>query len=663
MTFQELVLHNVGIFSGRQVVNLEPSSPERPLILFGGLNGGGKTTILEALQLVLYGARFNGVRRSGQSYASYLEALIHKNADLKEGASLELLFKNTLAEDESVHRIIRTWAKKGKKIQEQIEVYTNDQYDAEMTDEWDERIESMLPHKLCNLFFFDGEQIEKLAEPEQTHDILSTAISSLLGLELVDQLVVDLSVTKTGRLKRQAPKKTQGELDGVIDELEEKKKVLESQENSRREIALILGRANNEFERATLLYRRQGGDLLEQLNELEAKKAKAESEVEGHREALRANASGALPLLLVRPELEELEKLASEEQELVTLKHAEPFIKAREQEILEWLERNNVDGSAREQLANFLRTNGPHGLNKPGNRPAIDLSFTGLSQLQALRDEVLPQAFGSAMETLENLEVTLDKTKTIERELARVPDKEGLVDILSRREKARHEISQKNQALELIEAEIQKTQSEIDRINKRRLEIEEEIQLGSLRDEFDKRFLQTTDTLSESLTEFKTMVLRRHLGRLEESILECYQRLLRKSSLINRISICPLKLELSLVDHSQKVVEPKTLSAGERQLLATAILWGLARCSGRNLPVVIDTPLGRLDGSHRDKLVQNYFPHASNQVLMLSTDEEVAGKYYEKLVPSISTEYEISYDETTGGSCIKNGYPFRSVAA
>lgn len=661
MTFQELVLHNFGVFSGRHIVGLEPCSPDKPVILFGGLNGGGKTTILEALQLVLYGARFNGVRRSGQSYASYLESLIHKKSDKKEGASLELQFRNTLAKDELIHRIIRTWSKKGKKIQEQVRIYTNNQYDPEMTDEWDERIETMLPHKLCNLFFFDGEQIEKLAEPEETHDILSTAISSLLGLELVDQLVVDLAVTKTNRLKRQAPQKSQAELDEVMYELEEKKKLLASQEDSRREIVMGIGRANNELERATLLYRRHGGDLFDQLTELETKKAKAELEAEARRELLRANASAALPLVLVHSELKELERLSSEAQELVSQKNAEPFIKAREREILDWLEKNSVKKAVREQLGRFLSRDESNCLNKHNEGLVIELSLRGLSQLRDLLDEGLSQAFRPAMETLKSLEIVVDEIATMERELARVPDKEGLVDILSRRERARHEISSQNQALESIEEEIRRTQNEIERVNKRRLEIEEEVQLGSLRDEFDKRFFRTTDTLTESLTAFKTMVLSRHLGRLEESILECYQMVLRKTSLISRISICPLTLALSLIDHSQKIVEPKSLSAGERQLLATAILWGLARCSGRNLPVVIDTPLGRLDGGHRDKLIQNYFPYASNQVLMLSTDEEVAGKYYEGLVPKISLEYEIFYDEAVGGSSIKNGYPFRSV--
>jgi DNA sulfur modification protein DndD len=98
------------------------------------------------------------------------------------------------------------------------------------------------------------------------------------------------------------------------------------------------------------------------------------------------------------------------------------------------------------------------------------------------------------------------------------------------------------------------------------------------------------------------------------------------------------------------------LSAGERQLLAVAILWGLGRAAGRPLPAVIDTPLGRLDSEHRTKLIEGYFPFASHQVILLSTDEEIAGAYYEKLRPWIAHEYRLQYCEERDVTTIEIGY-------
>ena len=107
---------------------------------------------------------------------------------------------------------------------------------------------------------------------------------------------------------------------------------------------------------------------------------------------------------------------------------------------------------------------------------------------------------------------------------------------------------------------------------------------------------------------------------------------------------------------SGNALEPAKLSAGERQLLAIAILWGLAEASGKELPTVIDTPLGRLDGIHRSNLVNNYFPKAGQQVILLSTDEEIVGDYYKQLKPYIAREFHISYNEPAKTSGFNQGY-------
>ena len=103
-------------------------------------------------------------------------------------------------------------------------------------------------------------------------------------------------------------------------------------------------------------------------------------------------------------------------------------------------------------------------------------------------------------------------------------------------------------------------------------------------------------------------------------------------------------------------MSPSRLSAGERQLLAIAVLWGLAEASGKEIPTVIDTPLGRLDGKHRNKLINNYFPNASQQVILLSTDEEINGEYYKQLSPSICREYHLQYNEQQQSSAFTEGY-------
>ena len=63
-----------------------------------------------------------------------------------------------------------------------------------------------------------------------------------------------------------------------------------------------------------------------------------------------------------------------------------------------------------------------------------------------------------------------------------------------------------------------------------------------------------------------------------------------------------------MFDKNQKLIPVNMLSAGEKQIYAISVLWALAKISGRALPMIIDTPLGRLDVHHRDQLVKTSFP-------------------------------------------------------
>ena len=76
----------------------------------------------------------------------------------------------------------------------------------------------------------------------------------------------------------------------------------------------------------------------------------------------------------------------------------------------------------------------------------------------------------------------------------------------------------------------------------------------------------------------------------------------------------------------------------------------------KKLPTIIDTPLGRLDSNHRMHLVENYFPKAGEQVLLLSTDEEINKSLKNKLDPYIAKSYHLKYDSENQTTSIKEGY-------
>jgi DNA sulfur modification protein DndD len=114
---------------------------------------------------------------------------------------------------------------------------------------------------------------------------------------------------------------------------------------------------------------------------------------------------------------------------------------------------------------------------------------------------------------------------------------------------------------------------------------------------------------------------------------------------MRRVSIDAATFAVTIKDKDGQPIAKDQLSAGEKQVYAISMLWALSKTSGRPLPVIVDTPLARLDRDHRSLLAQHYFPAASHQVVILSTDTEVDEDYFEQLAPAISKAYLLEFDQ------------------
>ena len=196
----------------------------------------------------------------------------------------------------------------------------------------------------------------------------------------------------------------------------------------------------------------------------------------------------------------------------------------------------------------------------------------------------------------------------------------------------------------------------IDRLGLRALDSE-------LEQDEHTRMLKHSARVRETLGRLRTRIIGRHTETIESLMLESFRSLLRKTDLVRGLHIDPATFAPTLTGNDGKLLPFDRLSAGERQLLATAMLWGLARASGRPIPTIIDTPLGRLDSSHRRNLVERYFPQVSHQVILLSTDEEIVGPYYELIESHVSKTYLLDHDKTRGLTEILPGYFYRYEAA
>jgi DNA sulfur modification protein DndD len=276
------------------------------------------------------------------------------------------------------------------------------------------------------------------------------------------------------------------------------------------------------------------------------------------------------------------------------------------------------------------------------------LHLTNRSTLLQLNDEAL-RLHAMAQRAAEQL-------SDADQIIAAIPAEKSLAPILAEIEATKTAIRNAQVDLATVDVEIERLSRARERLRAQWLQQVESSLTSKLKNEDVRRLIIHSGRVRQTLNKFRVAVAQRHVKRVEQLVLDCFQQLLRKKSLISTLRIDPEQFSLQLLDADRKILSPDRLSAGERQLLAVSMLWGLARASGRPLPTIIDTPLGRLDASHRSNLVDRYFPYASHQVLLLSTDEEINKSHYRKLRPWIGRSYLLDYDDKERATTIKQGY-------
>ena len=163
------------------------------------------------------------------SYENFLTKNINKK-NFDEGAQIELVFNRKYKGKKQKFKISRNWKLVGKKMKEEFFVFIDDKYDEDITKDWDNFVDQILPSRVASLFFFDGEKIEQLADLEESKKVLKKAINSLLGLEIVDQLNVDVDEFQkrsTLQIKDDDEKKVIEEIEAKIKEYEKEIKVID----------------------------------------------------------------------------------------------------------------------------------------------------------------------------------------------------------------------------------------------------------------------------------------------------------------------------------------------------------------------------------------------------------------------------------------------------
>jgi len=654
---QELVLHNFGVYRDRQVLAFAPPTTKRPITLVGGLNGGGKTTILEALHLALYGQLAPVSGRRGLSYEAYLESMVHHGAEPGEGAGVELAFSTQVSGASQTFRIHRSWSVTSERVRERLTVARDGRIDRELTDRWPEQVEAFVPRGVAPFFFFDAEQVESLADLEAASEVLRTAVGALLGLDLVGRLQEDLIVLERRKKSSRASTSIQAEIARLEGEIEELRR---TEGRARQEVATArvrVERVGAELGDVETRFRRDGGDLFERRHDLESDRARLAEELRSREGDLRELAAGPACFLTILDQLEAAAGQAALEHEIQRERSLAALLEERDAAVLE---RLTLHPRALKDVERALRE------DREARRPRpieliVDLAAEGSIQLRSLLDATLPQEADRLAELEELRSGLRSQLDLVEQRLAGVPSSDAIDGLVRERDAARGELSVAEAALRDAEGRLSQVEADLADRARRLAKVLEATARERLEGEDASRIVAHAAKVRATLERFRVEATRRHLTRIEALIMESLSQLLRKERLIRGLHLDPATFGFELTGEDGQRLDPRKLSAGERQLLAISMLWGLARSSGRPLPVIIDTPLGRLDATHRVHLIERYFPRASHQVVLLATDDEIDEAAYERLKPYLGRAYELRFDEGRSSTVITEGY-FSGVA-
>jgi len=658
MIIQRITFTNFGVYGGRNEFELAPRSDgqfNRPIVLFSGKNGAGKTTFVEGIRLCLHGSLALGDRVSQSAYEEHLLRRIHRPFQAErtppDSASIELEFDFVRSGERHRYRVERSWHRTKKSVSEQVSITEDGKPPEGLDDDQkDSFLRELVPSSAADLFFFDGEKIDKLTDEEESTEILEETVKSLLGLHLVDRLDDDLDVFISRRADKDDSEVTE-ELEQARQEVKQLKERREELEIEHEENQEALESKKSAIETQRQRVKSEGGDYAEKRNELEQRQEVLQQKIETQEKHIQNLADGIMPFAVAPEMCKKVRKRLDIERRHQKWETSKELIDEQIRQFSEelgsdsfWekvgIERSeDTERQLLDTLTERLEQSNPA---EPVDEDEVIIyaSERERGKLNNWIDEALgatPDKFRNAAQNLIDLREELEE---VEDDLARVPQDiilQPLVETLNTLIEERDELQKRAGKIAdevgTVEFKLEQAENHLERV-KEQLEEEQK------ENERVQRALRT----QKALREYTQRLQREKLSLLEDSLTKRFNELCRKETILDDVDIDPESYAIEL-HRGGEVFERHELSAGEQQLFAIATIWALREVSGAPMPVIIDTPLGRLDKDHRSSMIQTYLPRASHQVMLLATDAEVDENVVKDLEPALSHAYRLQFDE------------------
>lgn len=657
MIIKQIILKNFGLYAGEHILKFNYASETQPITLIGGLNGRGKTTLLDGIILGLYGHRaLKYLQDERIKYTRYLSNHINKSTSPYEETSITIVLADSETSKEQI-TIKRYWYNvQEEAIREYFDASRNNLVDEHLARNWDYFVEEILPLNISRFFFFDSEKISQIAD-DDSFESVKESIRALLGLTTIDQLISDMSKL-IQKNQRSMQSNSQTDYTERFTELQariaENEAAAKNAYDQAAHFQQLVSRDESRRDREQELFWAAGGNLGLDRKKISSSKEEHTDRLKSLLQQVQEYVQDpSLPLLMCPDLLSSTLSNAQQNERLLFRKASQTVLK----QLRELLSGTDYSTPQKQNTFAFLD------LAEQRFSVLTHTSQSVVFEMSADATYLLRRLIDSSDDRIRSLAKLLLEIHETEEILAQIED--HLSREVSESSAKRHwdQIQELNESIMVNEANRRVAMDNYDRLERERVVLErqrayllsENMQNAQSLGEH-QRMVRYSAIVTETMNEFKRRIQAKKVETWQGIILRCFRSMVGKESMIQGIRIDPATLDIRLIDYAGGELLKTQLSAGEKQLFAVSILWGLAQCSGYDMPVIIDTPLGRLDSQHRINFVEGYLPFAGKQVIVLSTDEEINGRYLDLVKPYINSTYTLVYDEVQRSTSVVKGY-------
>lgn len=659
MKFTKLTIENYKSFQFSTEIIFPVGLNGKSIFLIGGMNGAGKTSIMEAVSYCLYGTK---------------PEVIYKNINRKELArgNTSVSFELVVEQDDGSELIVkRSWSSgaindaKAKDLEERLVVVQDGKrVSVQNKQMWQDFIRATIPPGITQFFFFDGEKIQEIAADDHSEVRLKKSLEAALGIQYITKLSEDILYIKAEERKGFVQISDE-DLEFKESELKREKSKVGRKIEERNEVKAELDAFKNQHqeakERFHATFNTEPGTR-DSIREAEKARILASNRLGQVENEIKVLCEGVLPFAIAGRFFGDIRKQIDTERESVQYEAIRDNAASLARKIVRVVEdpepiyREKLSAEKMAELEQRIFR-----LLQQGDSVKESIKVLNLSDRDAAR--VLQK-----METLENSDVFLIQSLLEEKQelaiqvrqleaalqpgIASDSEKELFDQLQAEMESCLTQIGRKTEQLRLLEDEILTLEKRIGDIE---LDVEKLYEKHHVSKE-KADFIEECDTIANLLNQYTVRLRKNKVHLLQEKTFEMYRMLSSKSGLIKDILIDDKSYAIKMIDRNGHEIKKSGLSAGEKEVFALSLLWGLAQTSQLQLPILIDTPLSRLDSTHRDNIIKHYFPNAGQQVIILSTDTEIDKDYYRNLQPYLSGAASLEFEPRQELTTVKQGY-------